>query len=676
MGKYGHFSDDGLEYVITNPHPPRDWSNYFWNATYLACAGQHGNGCWWKTEPAGPAEGALGIIPEQLAPALASHPTLGLHARVWISNPLGTNIDPSRSHHVIRRIASLVLLSSLGLAGVGCGNEAGAGRLTLDPPTLHCMGVRWEIGGDLNRNATVAFEFRKTGRSKWRRGLDLFRVEREAIYGPKPSFDSHLFAGSIFDLDPDTDYELRLTLKDPDGGDAVRTLKARTWAEPVPPKPKRVLHVIPGDGGGKGSAENPLKGIRAANRRSWPGDLLLLHKGVYKGPHRITHRGTAKAPIVWRAAGDGEVVLEGPEKGRCLAADNLRHVFIEGLTFRKSARAMTLTHSRNVTVRRCLFDGPKSGIGADGRQERLFISDCVFKGPRTWPRPKDDSKLGEHRGIEVSGVGHVIAYNRVSGYRDGIDVRPKMPNRGIDIYANDVSECTDDGIELDYSQSNCRVYRNRITNCHMGISFQPSFGGPNYAIRNVMYNVAFETYKLHVSSPGKITSGGVILHNTVVRKGAPLRVWAGDTPAHYFTMRNNLYVFRDADRVIDMQLNVEKVDWDYDVFAGGPTGLFAKFYRTPYQTRAAFTQGTGQEAHATVTRNTKSFFASGLRPPADADKQYPVALNDPRLAPGSGAIDRGVRLPNINDGFKGKAPDAGALELGDLLDHYGPRPRR
>ena len=43
------------------------------------------------------------------------------------------------------------------------------------------------------------------------------------------------------DLDADTDYELRLTLKDPDGGDAVRTLKARTWAEPVPPKPNEAM---------------------------------------------------------------------------------------------------------------------------------------------------------------------------------------------------------------------------------------------------------------------------------------------------------------------------------------------------------------------------------------------------------------------------------------------------
>lgn len=44
MNEYGHFTEDGLEYVITTPHTPRDWFNYLWNETYLACAGQNMNG--------------------------------------------------------------------------------------------------------------------------------------------------------------------------------------------------------------------------------------------------------------------------------------------------------------------------------------------------------------------------------------------------------------------------------------------------------------------------------------------------------------------------------------------------------------------------------------------------------------------------------------------------------
>ena len=44
-----------------------------------------------------------------------------------------------------------------------------------------------------------------------------------------------------------------------------------------------------------------------------------------------------------------------------------------------------------------------------------------------------------------------------------------------------------------------------------------------------------------------------------------------------------------------------------------------------------------------------------------------------RLKPGSKAVDSGVALPTVNDGFSGKAPDLGALEQGQKEPHYGPR---
>lgn len=42
--KFGEFSEDGLEYIIHTPHPPRDWFNYLWNADYLASVSQNMNG--------------------------------------------------------------------------------------------------------------------------------------------------------------------------------------------------------------------------------------------------------------------------------------------------------------------------------------------------------------------------------------------------------------------------------------------------------------------------------------------------------------------------------------------------------------------------------------------------------------------------------------------------------
>ena len=44
------------------------------------------------------------------------------------------------------------------------------------------------------------------------------------------------------------------------------------------------------------------------------------------------------------------------------------------------------------------------------------------------------------------------------------------------------------------------------------------------------------------------------------------------------------------------------------------------------------------------------------------------------LARGCPAIDAAAILPNINDGFRGRAPDLGAYERGEPLPTYGPRP--
>ena len=46
---------------------------------------------------------------------------------------------------------------------------------------------------------------------------------------------------------------------------------------------------------------------------------------------------------------------------------------------------------------------------------------------------------------------------------------------------------------------------------------------------------------------------------------------------------------------------------------------------------------------------------------------------DFRPAARSTAIDAGQPLPGFNDGFRGRAPDLGAYELGEPLPHYGPR---
>jgi hypothetical protein len=52
---------------------------------------------------------------------------------------------------------------------------------------------------------------------------------------------------------------------------------------------------------------------------------------------------------------------------------------------------------------------------------------------------------------------------------------------------------------------------------------------------------------------------------------------------------------------------------------------------------------------------------------------YKAEEFDFRLKSDSAAIDGEVALPNVTDGFAGRAPDLGALEHGQAPPHYGPR---
>jgi hypothetical protein len=69
--------------------------------------------------------------------------------------------------------------------------------------------------------------------------------------------------------------------------------------------------------------------------------------------------------------------------------------------------------------------------------------------------------------------------------------------------------------------------------------------------------------------------------------------------------------------------------------------------------------------------NVKKLDARDLK---KVQQLYKAEDSDFRLKPESAAVDKGVVLPNITDGFAGKAPDLGALELGQAPPHYGPRP--
>ncbi|HTL52724.1 MAG TPA: hypothetical protein VL860_09135 [Planctomycetota bacterium] len=565
-------------------------------------------------------------------------------------------------------------------------DAAQPGDLQLERPTLICLGAHWPVKGDANHNARVTCSYRQAGTETWRKALDFFRVDNLGWAGiatgnPKdiaypqwaPPAGTADFAGSIFELHPGTDYELKIALIDPDGGGAEKILTARTRPVPVEPTGGRTFHVVPvphgGNAGGDGTAEAPFRGLDEAQSHAQPGDIFLLHKGVYVGTFKISQSGEPGKEIVWKGAGDGETVLDGqgtaPKRpGRTLDGTDSHDLMFENLSIVNADFAVVTHRSSRIVIRHCHIYKTEEAITAtvnpkDGPMTDYYIADNLIEGPSTWPRTKG---IEDTEGIQIGGEGSVVCYNTIRGFADAISTYQHTHACAIDFYGNEISEQTDDGIEMDYSVRNTRCFRNRLTNCFQGISVQPVYGGPIYIFRNALLNIEVEPFKMH-NSP----SGALMLHNTVVKQGLPMVVM---TPAacDHCVFRNNLFIGTGGNYASDIESPMARCDFDYDGFAGTWENLL-KWNNVKYP---AVANTLPAERHATVL-TAAGCFETKLLPPADVKKQAEINQNDCRLAETSGAIDKGVPLANINDGFGGQAPDLGAYERGQPLPWYGIR---
>jgi hypothetical protein len=643
------------------------------------------------------------------------------------------------------------------------GNAVRSGAFIVETPTLENLGFEWFISGDANRNASVGVRYREKGAKAWKTGLDLFRLQGERV--DAPSFPGamtyvapNMFAGSIFDLKPGTEYEAVFTLKDPDGvkGEATKRVTVTTRSEPQPAVGGRVFHVYPFDYTGP-KQEPAFKGLlqayytnsvggdwyNAFPPRVQPGDIILVHAGVYKddryryghelmsryteccnttydGTYYLTASGTEDRPIVIKAAGDGEVIFDGDGNYNLFNVMAANFNYFEGITFRNTVIAMeagikNIAGSVGLTVKHSKFEDIGVGIHTDyAGSARYYIADNVFIGRHNparlvgwtpaWkgaPGFDQDSRDLSQYAIKVYGPGHVVAFNRVRNFHDGIDHATygdpdnyphtpfsRLPS-SIDFYNNDISNVHDNCIEADGAMHNIRVMRNVCANSgEHSYSLQPILGGPAYFIRNILYNSPDAGSIKFSETP----AGGVFLHNTWVSNFSPgptdcARPGCGAVGQNIL-LRNNLFLRQRATTpVFQMSTMTNYSSSDYNGFYSGPgadpfewnSPAFSSSLgeampeRRRFASLADYSKATGQDAHSVsidfdVFRNVPPYSAA-----APMSSLYDANGMDFRLRPGSVAVDHGVPIPNINDDYDGTAPDLGALEGDRPAPHVGPR---
>jgi len=655
-------------------------------------------------------------------------------------------------------LAACFALTLLGATSLSAANPAIARELITEPPTLISLGFEWRIDGDDNRNATVTVSYRKKGSQAWLPGPAMLRIGNERINENAHQFMTpNMLAGSIFELEPGTEYEARFVLADPDGvtGTAEQTVTVRTRPEPMPAVGGKVYHAYPPGFTGK-KQEPAFTGLLGAyfmgangsdnfnsySARVQPGDVILVHAGLYKdnryryggalgtvssGTYFLTQSGTADKPIVIKGAGDGEAIFDGDGAYNLFNVLAANYNYFEGLTIRNTELAFeaglkNITGSVGLTIKGCKIEDVGRVVYTDWSGSKdYYIADNTFTGKfhadilmgftgRTWQPfvEKYPPVLVSEYAVKVYGSGHVVAYNKISRFHDGVDVATYGPPDGganpirdrlpvsIDFYGNDISNVEDNCIEADGGAYNIRIFRNRCFNHgHRALSVQPAFGGPVYFIRNIVY---------HAPEGGAVkftasSSGIVVYHNTFIAPVTPMLL--APSNIHY---RNNLILGKaEVNETFSVETNTNYSSSDYNGFRPNEGAEFSFGWSSPpfnvrqnfpgeagvlgareqaaleskarenrkFKTLAEYAEATGQDRHSVLV--DYDVFQKVTAPGPNPLTLYKPEDFDFRLRPGSAAVDAGVAIPGINDGFTGRAPDLGALELDRPVPHYGPR---
>ena len=513
--------------------------------------------------------------------------------------------------------------------------------------TMSAIGLEWDVTGDADHDAHATTRYRRRGATSWRQGPDLLRVDFNG---------SNMLAGSLLFLSPRTEYEVSVTLADPDGGGTSRTVVVSTRPVPVPPTGGRTWHVVPGSGGGDGSALAPFRGIAAAEAAALPGDTFLLHAGSYGGRVRLSRAGTAGRHVVWKAAGDGEVAINGVD----VAAS---WVWLEGVTVAgQTYGLLTVGAPSNVVVTRATFRGNRDAIYLNQGGSDWYIADNVIVGITD---PASGSFTGE--GIDLNTThGHTVAHNSITRVADGIS----EPGYNVDIVGNDVFDTSDDGIEADFGAANVRMLGNRVHNAvHNAISFQPQSSAPWYIVRNQIVGSVEAALKF------RTTDRFVLAHNTIVHWG---NAWPGSSMMccnegqllRAFA-RNNLWISVQGGQIWGFDAFVAdwRSDLDFDGFDWGAAADPFTYGGVTYPDVWSFAAASGLQTNGVRVSKDECF--ADFRVPGPSPASVPPQVM--ALRAGCNAIDAGAAVPGLNDGFAGAAPDMGAHEFGHTDAAYGPR---
>ena len=308
--------------------------------------------------------------------------------------------------------------------------------------------------------------------------------------------------------------------------------------------------------------------------------------------------------------------------------------------------------------------------------------------------------MASYIAVKVYGPGHVIAYNYVANFHDGIDIEtygnpdgsaavdgPKYPTKeywdkrpvSIDFYNNYMTNFHDNPFEADGGMHNVRVMRNMMINsASHAFCNQPAIRRAGVLDRQHRVSPAGRIDPAHQWIGGRVllpqhhpvgdrragqrrtcTGGTTCFSAKTARRPSSASTPSPATPRRTTTASGPTRALNSRSSGTRLVGGVRADYTDADHRAALDTRQF--------QTLAAYAEATGQDRHSVLVDydvfvNVPRLDAQDIR---TVQKVYKAEDFDFRLRPASAAVDRGIALPNVNDGFTGQAPDLGALEGGE-----------
>jgi hypothetical protein len=558
-----------------------------------------------------------------------------------------TEIDPCRAQ-MLKYLSALLVF-----AGVVRDARGADAPLLRAVATFESLGLYWTPGTDPGA-AGCEVKYRKAGDAAWKEGLALWYDARNGEC-----------RGSLVHLSPGTAYEVRLKTQDGRQGE----LKAATWKEQFPVARTITLPA--------GTSAQPL----------------AITQGGSAGGYVLYQANPAGTTIDAQNAHPHNVIVAAPYV--ILRAFTLKGAQRDAIDLRKGAHDVVIEDNdisgwgRFKTTSRGGWDigvDMDSGIrarceksGADTSLERIVVQRNKIHDPRyganswSWGHPAGP------QGITFSycGGNHVLRYNEITSsdpqhyYNDAIGGEDNFtatgfPNYDSDIYGNVIRGAWDDGIEAEGGNRNVRIWGNYVDQTATGIASTVTHHGPLYIFRNV-YNRSRKMSQRaadaddrgpFAKSGSDSTYGGgrrYVFHNTLLQAppsdGAALPQGAGtglqgqtNEPLTNTVSRNNIWhVWKPGWESIQQTPAGRGNDADFDLYNG------------------AIKANAGAEANGI---NGAPIYQRGHGWQSGAGGRY-------QLAPSSPGYDKGVRIPNFNDDYRGAAPDMGAHEAGSAPMRFG-----